>query len=345
MLRVHYRPSRLPAGGTRPPGGFRARSEAAHRPVRHPIVRPLCTLLLTLTFSLPLHSQETSEPAALAAHALLLDVARAGDRLVAVGDHGHVLFSTDQGRTWTQSLTPTRAMLTGVSFLDSQHGWAVGHDGVILATSDGGQTWTRQDSGTDLATVYLDVLFRDATHGFVVGAYGKFMVTSDGGKNWTAAKPSEDEAHYNRITAGADGWLYLAGESGTLLVSNDGGKNWLKSELPYEGSLFGVLPLDDGVLVTYGLRGHILRSADHGANWQPLGNDVKVLIMGGTRCQNGTTVLGGQGGNFFVSRDGGITFTHWKSTGFSTSVADLVEAADGALIAVGEAGAVRIPMP
>lgn len=288
---------------------------------------------------------ETSEPAPLAPKTLLLAATRAGSRLVAVGDRGHVLLSADQGRTWTQSSTPTRALLTGVSFPDAQHGWAVGHDGVILATGDGGVTWTRQDDGRDLDTVYLDVHFRDPAHGFAVGAYGKFLTTADGGKTWTAAKPSEDEVHYNRITEGADGWLYLAGEGGLLLVSRDGGKAWSKAGVPYDGSLFGALPLDQARVVTYGLRGHILVSEDHGANWTEANSPIQVLIMGGTRLAAGPVVLAGQGGNFFVSRDAGRTFTHWKPADFGTSVAGLIDAGDGALLTVGEAGAVRVTLP
>ncbi|MDI1337655.1 MAG: YCF48-related protein [Lacunisphaera sp.] len=305
----------------------------------------LISALLAASVALPLGAAESSEPAPLAARALLLDVVRAGDKLVAVGDRGHIVLSADGGRTWTQSLAPTRAMLTGVAFPDAQHGWAVGHDGVILATADGGQIWSRQDDGQGLDTVWLDVLFRDARHGFVVGAYGKFLVTADGGQSWTAVRPSPDEVHFNRITAGPDGYLYLAGESGTVLASHDGGATWLKAEVPYDGSLFGILPLDGGCIIAYGLRGHILRSDDHGTNWAQLNSEVKVLIMGGTRLQNGVIVLGGQGGNFFLSRDAGKTFTHWKPADFGTSVADLIEAGNNAIIAVGEAGAVRLELP
>ena len=124
--------------------------------------------------ALPLAAAETSEPAPLAAKSLLLDAARAGYRLVAVGDRGHILLSADEGRTWTQVPTPTRAMLTGVAFADATHGWAVGHDGVILASTDGGQTWTRADDGRDLESVFLDVCFLDAKTGFIAGAYGRF---------------------------------------------------------------------------------------------------------------------------------------------------------------------------
>lgn len=305
----------------------------------------LVATVFALALAASLSAAETSDPAPLAPKSLLLAVARAGDKLVAVGDRGHVLRSADQGRSWTQVTVPTRAMLTGVAFPDAQHGWAVGHDGVILATSDGGQTWARQDAGKDIDSVYLDVHFRDAQHGWAVGAYGKCMVTSDGGKTWSAAKPSEDEVHYNRITAAPDGTLYLAGEGGLLLVSKNGGKNWTKADVPYDGSLFGTLPLDGDAVVTYGLRGHILRSEDGGTTWTEEENPVQVLIMAGTRLTVGAVVLAGQGGNFFVSRDGGKTFKHWKPDGFGTSVSAVLDTGDGALLTVGEAGAVRLPLP
>jgi len=288
---------------------------------------------------------EVSEPAPLAAKSLLLDLAKAGDRFVAVGDRGHVLLSADDGKSWTQSITPTRAMLTCVSFADAQHGWAAGHDGVIIATADGGRTWTRQDDGHDLDTVYLDILFLDANHGFVVGAYGKFLETTDGGKTWTARKVADEDVHFNRISHDGTAAIYLAGESGTVLISRDLCRTWMRSPIEYEGSLYGVRPLSGGLLVAYGLRGRIFVSTDDGASWQPRDTDTKVLIMAGTRLREGVVVLAGQGGNFFISRDGCHSFHSWKPDDFGTGVADMAVAADGALITVGEAGAVRINIP
>lgn len=38
-----------------------------------------------------------------ASEVLLLDVAKVGDRLVAVGSRGHIVYSDDQGLTWIQA--------------------------------------------------------------------------------------------------------------------------------------------------------------------------------------------------------------------------------------------------
>jgi len=71
--------------------------------------------------------------------AMMLSATRAGDRLVAVGDHGVVLLSDDDGKNFRQAhAVPTRATLTGVTFIDAREGWACGHWGVVLHTTDGG---------------------------------------------------------------------------------------------------------------------------------------------------------------------------------------------------------------
>ncbi len=308
------------------------------------MLRLLLALVPLLSLA-ALRAAETSEPAPLAAKALLLDVTRAGDRIVAVGDRGHILLSDDEGRTWTQSVTPTRAMLTGVAFADAQHGWAVGHDGVILATTDGGRTWKRQDGGSDLRSILLDVLFLDPQRGFAIGAYGQFRVTTDGGATWTQNNPFGEDLHYNRIARAPDGVLYLAGETGTFAVSRDDGRTWNRVELPYEGSLFAIVTADGTTVVLGGLRGHLLTSPDQGETWTEVENPIKVLLMAGTRLDDGTIVMAGQGGNFFLSRNLGLSFKHWKAEEFGTSVADLLPTRDGALLTVGEAGAVRLKLP
>ena len=72
---------------------------------------------------------------------------RAGDRLVAVGQRGHVVVSSDGGATWKQAQVPVSSDLVAVYFVDAKQGWAVGHDGVILHTADGGEYWELQLDG------------------------------------------------------------------------------------------------------------------------------------------------------------------------------------------------------
>ena len=78
---------------------------------------------------------------------LLIDITKAGNRLVSVGVRGHIIYSDDQGLTWQQANVPVSVLLTAVSFVDENYGWAVGHSGVILHTSDGGINWVSQFDG------------------------------------------------------------------------------------------------------------------------------------------------------------------------------------------------------
>src|SRR5690349_17945085 len=73
------------------------------------------------------------------------------DTVIAVGDPGTILRSTDGGATWIRQKSGTTSDLTAVSFTDANTGTAVGwnrdrREGTILRTTDGGATWTPQSN-------------------------------------------------------------------------------------------------------------------------------------------------------------------------------------------------------
>ena len=88
-----------------------------------------------------------SQTSPLASQRILNGAAVAGNRVVVVGQRGHILYSDDHGRSWTQASVPVSVDLVAVHFPTSKKGWAVGHGGVVLATSDGGATWVKQIDG------------------------------------------------------------------------------------------------------------------------------------------------------------------------------------------------------
>ena len=72
----------------------------------------------------------------LAAVTPLIGVAKAGKRIVAVGLRGHIVYSDDEGKTWTQAANvPVSVDLLSVSFDDDKNGWAAGHGGAVLNTT------------------------------------------------------------------------------------------------------------------------------------------------------------------------------------------------------------------
>jgi photosystem II stability/assembly factor-like uncharacterized protein len=118
----------------------------------------------------------------------MLDV----NTVVAVGDLGTILRTTDGGATWTQQASGTTAYLSGAYFTDANTGTVVGCkdydlDGnctanTILRTTDGGATWKQQSSGTTAAL--RGVFFTDANTGTAVGDAGIILRTTDGGATW-----------------------------------------------------------------------------------------------------------------------------------------------------------------
>jgi photosystem II stability/assembly factor-like uncharacterized protein len=301
-----------------------------------------------------------AEPAPLAPHSLLLDLATAGDRLVAVGERGHILWSDDQGRTWRQAESvPTQALLTGVCFADARRGVAVGHDEVILTTQDGGYTWQRTHYAPQAQQPLLDVWCGADGRVIAVGAYSAYFTSGDGGASWTERKleaqpapdkskaaasgavPAGDEAgggyHLNRIVVASAARLYVAAEAGHLYRSDDGGSAWTELPSPYEGSFFGVLPLGGDVLLAYGLRGNLFRSEDAGSTWQRIETGTVAMLDGATKLENGGVVVVGLSGVVLVSHDGGRSFTLLQQADRKGLSAALPVSAEE-LVAAGEGG-------
>ena len=273
---------------------------------------------------------------------LLIDAARAGSRIVAVGAHGYITYSNDEGRTWQRARSPATTLLTAVYFSDAQNGWAVGHDAVILATRDGGETWSEQFSAVQEQRPLLDVLFLNTELGFAIGAYGAFYETRDGGKTWAARKITEEDKHLNSFVKVSDEQLLIAGEAGILLFSTDAGKNWQTLAAPYKGSFFGGLSAADGSIVVFGLRGKLFRSVDRGQTWQAISNTSLATLMGGTRLADGALIIAGTAGTILMSRDNGQTFSALPSK--NTKALSTVLAGSGNdLLLFGEAGAWTLP--
>jgi len=315
-----------------------------------------------------------AEHARLAAHSLLIAIAAAGDRLVAVGDRGIIVLSDDRGASWAQAdEVPTQALLTGVCFLDAQHGIAVGHDEVIVTSADGGRHWQRTHFAPEAQRPLLDVWCGRQGHAIAVGAYSAYFTTADGGATWkevhfTPAPPPKaapsptggiraaasrggggEESggqepaagggyHLNRIVSGGGARLYIAGEAGHLYASDDAGSNWRTLPSPYEGSFFGVLPLEGDAVLAFGLRGNLYRSTDGGSSWQRIDTATVAMLNGAARFAAGGVAIVGLSGVVLVSHDGGHTFTLLQQAdrvGLSAALA----VADERLAVVGEGGA------
>jgi photosystem II stability/assembly factor-like uncharacterized protein len=280
----------------------------------------LLVFLLLGALATPLFAQSAPElkqqPALIQSHATeeaILAAARAGKRVVAVGDHGTVLLSDDGGRSFRQArAVPTRATLTSVSFIDANKGWAVGHWGTIIVTDDGGETWTLQRTDTSTDRPLFAVQALSPRHVVAVGLWSLVLRSEDGGDHWAdiALPAPPDGRRADRNLFGlfeSANTLYAPAERGLVLRSSDQGKSWSYLSTGYAGSLWTGVALDNGVLLVAGLRGTIYRSADQGATWHAVDSGTKSSITALTETRSGVFAVG-LDGVVLRSTDGGSHF-------------------------------------
>ncbi|MDH4561133.1 YCF48-related protein [Pseudomonas sp. BN411] len=277
-------------------------------------------------------------PSANASQAMLLGASHATDRLVAVGDHGMVLISDDQGRSFRQARSvPVSTLLTGVSFADASHGWAVGQWGTILASADGGETWDIQRLSSEEDRPLFAVHFFDARQGVAVGLWSLVLTTEDGGKTWNEqtlqAPPGYSRADLNLMGLFADGHgnLYATAERGQLLRSDDRGKTWRYLDTGYEGTLWSGAVLADGSLLVGGQRGTLLHGSADGASWQRVALEGKSSIT--SIAVSGPHVVAvGLDGLMVSSPDSGRTFEEQRTADGVSLTAALFTGRDAPLL-------------
>ena len=298
-----------------------------------------------------------------------LSVARAGKRIVSVGERGVILLSDDDGKSWRQAKDPVSTSLTRVAFASDKTGWALGHNGVVLKTIDGGENWTKQFDGKEALRLnkskpeshqgelaspgsvqnandgsenpLLALHFFSEQTGIVAGAYGAIFRTEDGGAHWTSLMSQLGDHNDRHIydIRDVNGVLFLIGEQGDMFKSGDMGRTYAKVVSPSRGSYFGSVASGTSLIV-FGLKGSIDLTENLGQTWVSVKqNDTSVTA--GIRLSNGAIILGNEAGQIFRSTDNGKSFD-LVAVRNPAPFADLVEASDGAIIQCGLRGVSRL---
>jgi len=278
---------------------------------------------------------EYAEHKPLVTHSMMLDITRAGDTLVAVGERGHIVTSTD-GSTWTQAeVVPTRSTLTSVTSTGGRI-WAAGHDAAILTSGDGGKSWTQQYFDPDRQQAVMDIHFVDENNGVAIGSYGLYLLTHDGGHSWEDFTVDEEsDYHLNMLLDFGEGRWLIAGEAGYSYRSYDGGESWELLEIPYQGSMWGALKTSRGCVLFYGLRGHVMESCDFGTSWTELDTGTESSISGVAEF-DGLILLAANSGTVLTREGEGQFRIYHHSSGVDFAAA--ISMGDGNFLLVGEDG-------
>lgn len=261
-------------------------------------------------------------PSDRASSGLLLEVARSGNRLVAVGERGRILWSDDGGQAWTQATVPVSLAITSVAFTRDGNAWATAHDGYLLRSADNGATWTIGLSGSDVAALS-------------VGAIEKQVEALRA--SLEDASPDErqdiewalDEALFalDEATLAVDEgmttpllkvWFadantgYALGAYNVFLRTDDGGATWAshsyRLDNPDKYHLYDIARSTAGTLLLAGEAGTLLRSLDDGATWERIETPYPGSFFGTVATGDGGLLIFGLRGNVFRSMDEGASW-------------------------------------
>lgn len=305
---------------------------------------------VVLCFAVSVQAERLTDPALVTPRttsSLLLDITKAGNRLVAVGDQGVILLSDTDGQQWQQAAVPTSVMLTAVTFVTDSEGWAVGHDGVLLHTVDAGVSWTVAMTGNDLNALQVEQY--------------QALVDADGDSAMPDL-PTDELALYldDAQVAQEDGPSlallnlyfsdpqngFLLGAYGLLLATADGGGSWqVRSHRVPNVDRFhlNAMTSDGRYLYVAGEAGVLFRSADKGEHWETLSSPYEGSFFDISTYQD-ALLLAGLRGHLFISQDQGDTWepvTVDTPSTLSVLAVDASKAAASVLVA-GQGGSILV---
>ncbi|WP_165787013.1 WD40/YVTN/BNR-like repeat-containing protein [Pseudohalioglobus lutimaris] len=291
-----------------------------------------------------------------ASRSMLLDIAVAGERLVAVGERGHILTSQDQGQNWTQAEVPTSVMLTRVFFVDDKLGWAVGHDGNVLHSQDGGLIWALQrdgladqvrinedNAGRALSTVEELQAQLAAAEEDAVDALEEALEEAE----WVLENAREKLDMPVYAPPLMDVWFatpeqgWAVGAYGTLLRTANGGRNWADWSHhvgnPDELHLNGVVGDGAGTLYLASEWGMVFVSTNAGESWRVAETGYDGSFFGVvSNPETGSVFAYGLLGTIYRSEDQGV---NWSAVdGLVRGSLFGAEAVAGSVVFVGQGG-------
>lgn len=274
-------------------------------------------------------------------------LARSKAGLIAGGELGKLLYSTNEGKEWTPATVSEerQALITQVAFAkDGLRGLTVGHEGWILRTEDGGLSWTEVAFDEKNGEPLMGAANLGEKVWLAVGAFGRALRSEDDGKTWQpyALPQGVEDKHMNRIVGSDDGmhWL-IVGERGLVLRSDDRGLSWTQVPDFYNGSFYNAMPFSGGGWLVYGMRGNAY--VNHGGSeWSRAHIPVPASFFGHARLPDGRVLLVGQGSLVATSlmpssQDGERPFELSRVAGRAT-LTDIVLDANGAGWIASDAG-------
>lgn len=290
----------------------------------------------------------------LAPESLLTDATRIDDRIVAVGERGHVIYSDDEGTSWNQADVPVSVTLTALDFGTDQYGWAVGHSGAVLQSSDAGESWQLQLDGMQAGRLIIETKQQQIAD--MEERIEQAPEEDVPDLEWAlddlyfALENTEADLEVGPVNPFLDVWFenarhgFVVGAYGMIFRTLDGGDSWQdwSPQLDNDWNLHynAITRIAGGALVIAGESGQIHVSEDNGNTWEKRESPYSGSLFGvsGTG-EEGEMLVFGLRGNTLISSDLGQSWETVPNAGNSTLNRGAV-AEDGRVTLVGNGGAV-----
>ena len=191
-------------------------------------------------------------------HDAIYSIDRSGDSLWAIGGHGLILRSDNDGADWERIASPGDFAALGMAIHRGQP-VIVGQAGKAFKLSTDGGNWVSLDSGTEERLLNIATLSNGSQ--LAVGSFGTIVERSDGSKrfkrvavDWEAIVEDGFEPHLYDVMQTRAGTVLIAAEFGMILRSRNGGKTW-SVQNTNDSSVFALHQAANGRLVGVGKLG------------------------------------------------------------------------------------------
>ncbi|MCG9126946.1 hypothetical protein JT359_05025 [Candidatus Poribacteria bacterium] len=238
---------------------------------------------------------------------------------------GFIGYTFNGGKSWQKSEIKIPAELTGIYFLDADHGWAIGQKGMIANTTNG-KDWDIQISKVD--TTLRSIYFVNKDVGYAVGENETILSSKNGGRTWKVlyggivGNVGDDETSmFNAIQFLDESTGWIAGirvfpakkqQKTIIQKTTDGAQTWTQQETGKEDIIEDIFFIDDSTGWAVGENGIILYTNNGGKKWSEQTSGTEETIRSVAFADN--NVGWAVGGDFGVgvilsTTDGGESWT------------------------------------
>ncbi len=188
-------------------------------------------------------------------------IVKAGDTLVAVGNSGYMMTSSDDGETWTLSSRISSAWWHDVSLESDGDVVAVGESGTYATSTNNGTSWS---SGSLGVSNHLYGVDESGSYGYIVGAGGTVLYLANG--RWVSGTPNVTDNLYD-VQDNGDGTSWIVGAAGRVLKASNGGVSWTNLGRVATDDLQGVYFSSSTTGWVIGDMGTFKKTTDAGTSW------------------------------------------------------------------------------